>query len=201
MVGRRRVAGVARLENDVLIFRGSQRIAISRKDISRALARDHLLEVHHGGGIFVLDLGEKAAARWAEEIRSPKTRIQKLGVKDGQKVVVLGVEDAVFLAELAQVGATVLVRPAKSADAIFVGISHRQGLSRLAKLAGHIVAEGCIWVVRPKGSHEITERDVMAAGKAAGLVDVKVVAFSPTLTAEKFVIPVAKRNKRTRRRV
>ena len=33
----------------------------------------------------------------------------------------------------------------------------------------------------------------MAAGKRAGLVDVKVVSFSDTLTAEKFVIPVAKR--------
>ena len=36
----------------------------------------------------------------------------------------------------------------------------------------------------------------MAAGKAAGLVDVKVVAFSATHTAEKFVIPVAKRRDR-----
>ncbi len=33
----------------------------------------------------------------------------------------------------------------------------------------------------------------MAAGKRAGLVDVKVVSFSDTHTAEKFVIPVAKR--------
>jgi len=33
----------------------------------------------------------------------------------------------------------------------------------------------------------------MAAGKHAGLVDVKVVSFSDTHTAEKFVIPVAKR--------
>ena len=32
----------------------------------------------------------------------------------------------------------------------------------------------------------------MAAGKRAGLVDVKVVSFSETLTAEKFVIPVAR---------
>jgi hypothetical protein len=39
----------------------------------------------------------------------------------------------------------------------------------------------------------ITEGDVMAAGKAAGLVDVKVVRFSETHTAEKFVIPVALR--------
>jgi hypothetical protein len=34
----------------------------------------------------------------------------------------------------------------------------------------------------------------MAAGKAAGLVDVKVVRFSETHTAEKFVRPVATRH-------
>jgi hypothetical protein len=33
----------------------------------------------------------------------------------------------------------------------------------------------------------------MRAGKAAGLVDVKVVSFSATHTAEKFVIPVRAR--------
>lgn len=33
----------------------------------------------------------------------------------------------------------------------------------------------------------------MAAGKAAGLVDVKVVSFSATHTAETFVIPVSAR--------
>jgi len=52
---------------------------------------------------------------------------------------------------------------------------------------------GALWVIRPKGRPEISERAVMDAGKAAGLVDVKVVSFSPTHTAEKFVIPIAKR--------
>ena len=52
---------------------------------------------------------------------------------------------------------------------------------------------GALWVIRPKGRPEISERAVMAAGKAAGLVDVKVVGFSPTHTAEKFVIPVSGR--------
>jgi hypothetical protein len=45
----------------------------------------------------------------------------------------------------------------------------------------------------PKGSDAISERDVMTAGKAAGLVDVKVVRFSDTHTAEKYVIPAGKR--------
>jgi hypothetical protein len=34
---------------------------------------------------------------------------------------------------------------------------------------------------------------VMRAGQAAGLVDVKVVSFSATHTAEKFVIPLRAR--------
>ena len=54
-------------------------------------------------------------------------------------------------------------------------------------------ANGALWVIRPKGRPEIPESAVMAAGKAAGLVDVKVVSFSPTHTAEKFVIPISKR--------
>ena len=36
--------------------------------------------------------------------------------------------------------------------------------------------------------------DVLDAGRAAGFVDTKVVAFSAALTAEKFVIPVALRS-------
>jgi hypothetical protein len=43
--------------------------------------------------------------------------------------------------------------------------------------------------IRPKGSPAISESEVMASGKDAGLVDVKVVSFSATHTAEKFVIP------------
>ena len=34
----------------------------------------------------------------------------------------------------------------------------------------------------------------MAAGKRAGLVDVKVVSYSDTHSAEKYVIPVARRS-------
>ena len=54
-------------------------------------------------------------------------------------------------------------------------------------------ANGALWIIRPKGVKEITEAETMAAGKAAGLVDVKVVRFSDTHTAEKFVIPLASR--------
>ncbi len=50
-----------------------------------------------------------------------------------------------------------------------------------------------LWIVYPKGQKQITELDVLAAGRRAGLKDVKVVGFSPAHTALKFVIPVSSR--------
>ena len=53
--------------------------------------------------------------------------------------------------------------------------------------------DGGIWVVAPKGGREPREAQVLAAGKAAGLVDVKVARFSETHTAHRFVIPRGER--------
>ena len=68
-----------------------------------------------------------------------------------------------------------------------------EGLARLEKLKASLKPNGALWIIRPKGRPEISERATMAAGRAAGLVDVKVVAFSETHTAEKFVIPIVRR--------
>jgi hypothetical protein len=48
-------------------------------------------------------------------------------------------------------------------------------------------------VVWPKGRKEFREDDVRAFGPKAGLVDVKVMAFSDTLSGLKMVIPVKER--------
>ena len=44
-----------------------------------------------------------------------------------------------------------------------------------------------------KEKKEITENDVFSAGRKACLKDVKVVGFSPTHTALKFVLPLDRR--------
>jgi hypothetical protein len=69
----------------------------------------------------------------------------------------------------------------------------QEALLGLEPLVSTIKRNGAIWVVYPKGKKHVTEGDVMAAGKEAGLVDVKIVSFSDTHSALKFVIPVAKR--------
>lgn len=132
-------------------------------------------------------------AQRAERYRR-KPRLQKLGVKPEWRASVIGVDDEAFLAELkAAVAFLAVGRAAPLSDAIFYGVTKESQLPRLETLKKSIRQAGAIWVIRPKGRPEISESSVMAAGKLAGLVDVKVVGFSATHTAEKFVIPLAMR--------
>ena len=135
-----------------------------------------------------------------KEFVSTRSRIDKLGVKRGSEVLVLGVEaDCTFMDELRERAATVRTGGNKQVDMIFALFRHRNDLRRLRSLVSRIRANGVIWTLRPKGSRDLTEAEMMAAGKEAGLVDVKVVSFSDELTAEKFVVPVASRARHPKR--
>ena len=49
-------------------------------------------------GLAEFDLG-LSAIKWESKIKSPKSLLEKLGVKQGFRVGVLGISDAVFLAD------------------------------------------------------------------------------------------------------
>ncbi len=190
----RRASGKARLETDVLQFRGDDlKLSSPFAQMSTIRARGGMLSVTFGDGTASFDFGA-AAPKWAEKIQHPPSRLQKIGVKPGWRTSAIGVIDAAFLRELEDVAADLSIgRVVKNCDAIFLGVTKEAELTRLEKLKASLKPNGALWIIRPKGRPEISERATMAAGKAAGLVDVKVVAFSPTHTAEKFVIPVSQR--------
>lgn len=186
--------GRARLETDVLQFRSvGLRLSIAFREMSNVAARSGALKVTFPGGTASFQLGA-AAERWARKILHPPSRLEKIGVKAGWNVSAVGVRDAPFLEELSAVAGTLAVgRVVKDSDAIFVGATKASDLDRLFRLKAMLKPAGALWVIRPKGPAGIPERAVMAAGRAAGLVDVKVVSFSSTHTAEKFMIPVSHR--------
>lgn len=136
----------------------------------------------------------KKKVRAAERDYSHRLLIDKLGVKAGQRVAVLGVESAEFLKDLdARVPEYSRGKHIADADLIFFSAEACGDLSRLESLARSIARNGAIWVVYPKGQSHIREVDVIQAGKEAGLTDNKVCSFSATHTALRFVIPIAKR--------
>lgn len=185
--------GRAILEQHDLIFRGSPRLAIPLKSIESAVARDGALTVRYGRKTAVFEVGS-VAPRWANRITNPPSRLDKLGVKPGMVVVMAGETHADLVKEVKSRGARVArSAPAGGADLIFYGASSRAVLDRVPELRNGLKSNGALWVIRQKASPSITESEVMAAGKEAGLVDVKVASFSETHTAEKFVIPVRDR--------
>jgi hypothetical protein len=191
--GKTKADGKALLETDALIFRGGDvRLSVPYKQITRVEAKAGALRVTFPEGVAVFAIGD-AAPKWAAKILNPPSRLDKLGVKPSHAVLVLGVEDDSFMRELEARGARVSTRAGGQTDLIFYAARSRDALNKLVPLQKHLKRDGAIWVIRPRGVTAITEADVMKAGKDAGLVDVKVARFSDTCTAEKFVIPLAKR--------
>jgi hypothetical protein len=192
-------AGHAMLETDYVLFRGDFRVKIPFQAMRQVRADGSWLKIESPEGVLELDLGAAAAAKWEQKILHPPSRLDKLGVKAGHKVAILGVvvrELAKELAgEVAARGAEIRKRATPGTDIVFLGAERKIDLDSLAKLLPAIEPDGAVWIVYPKGVKIITEGDVMGATKAAGLVDTKICAFSKTHTALKAVIPVKNRKK------
>lgn len=185
--------GKALLETSEILFRGEPRLKIPLASVQAATARNGELHLKWDGGSAVFELGEQAA-KWADKILHPKSTSQKLGVKPGLRISAIGIEEGSFLDDLNSAAAEFSpARALKNSDLIFFRAEEAAALARLAKLVPSLASAGALWIVYPKGKREIKESQVMAAGKAAGLVDVKVVRFSDTHTALKFVRPKRQR--------
>ncbi|HSL69338.1 MAG TPA: DUF3052 family protein [Longimicrobiales bacterium] len=182
-------SGTLQLETDDVRFKGDFRLKIPLKTIQQAVAQDGALRVRWPDGEARFELGA-AAAKWAEQITNPKSLLDKLGVKPGLSVAVVGITDEEFLSDLHErVSGVRGGAPARGTDLVFFQADLPKQLDALKKLKAAINSDGVIWVVTPKKRPEIADTVVMAAGKSAGLVDVKVVRFSETHSALKFVIP------------
>jgi hypothetical protein len=195
-------SGKALLETAEIIFRDKTRgqppVRIPFAGIKKLSAAGGALTVRWTGGDVVFVLGREAEG-WAKKIKDPPNRIDKLGVKVGMKVAVVGAIEPAVQAEIAGRAALRPGQPRGGAavvDMVFLAVEKRADLDKLPGLAKAIDPAGAIWVVRRKGKDApVSEAESMAAGKAAGLVDTKVVAFSETHTAERYVIPVARRRR------
>ena len=184
---RTKAEGKALLETDELLFRGDGlRFRIPFRSISKIVANDGALRVTCPEGTAVFGLGADAA-KWAHKVCHPPARIDKLNVRSGQRVRFIGFRDPQLREEIEARGATIVGRSASPVDTILLKANESRDLEPLAAVLTLLKPDGAIWVIRPKGSARISEREVIDRGRAAGLVDVKVARFSDTHTAAKLV--------------
>jgi hypothetical protein len=182
--------GAARAEQ-LIPRRFATKIPVS--EFARFEATAGELRIIRGKETIRLVLGADAE-KWAQKIRYPKGRLDKLGIKPGMRVAVIGLDDPGFREELAgRTDDVAFGQPKKDTDVVVVALSDKNELPRLDALRPSLKKNGAIWVVWPKGRREFREDDVRAYGPRARLVDVKVMSFSDTLSGLKMVIPVKER--------
>lgn len=193
-LGTQKSEGKTLLETSELIFRGEKfRLKIALGKMRSVKAVNGELRIAFAKENAIFELGP-LAEKWANKILHPKTVMEKLGVRADSSVVQMGRLGEDFLQKLR--GRTKKISDGSiTADTewIFLGAESRRDLEQIKKFARVMKGAAALWVVYPKGQKAITEKDVLTAGRAAGLKDVKVVGFSATHTALKFVIPVLKR--------
>jgi hypothetical protein len=133
------------------------------------------------------------AGRDGERDYSHRSLLDKLGIKPGTRIALDGVRDEQLQSDIEARGADVVIDD-EQADMLLLGVDEADDIAqRIAAAWRRVQPIGALWIVYPKGVRSITQNDVLSAGRAAGLLDVKVVSFSPTHTALRFVAPRAKR--------
>ena len=173
---------------------------VERPERAKVLSGDAAHEVvvgaiGHSRRVYVGDTGVDAMYRLRPVPERTYTTplLDKLGVRPGARVSVLGLRDVTFLG-LLQRRADVSRRPRAGSDLLFLAADSLPELARLRELEPLIRRDGAIWVVSRKGkAATLRDIDVIGAAKRAGLVDNKVASFSETHTALRLVVPRARR--------
>ncbi|HLZ75175.1 DUF3052 domain-containing protein [Phenylobacterium sp.] len=176
--------GRLQYEPPKLLFRGAQRRVFEGEALQGVTADGADLVLADGSRF---TLGEKQAASWVDAILNPKGRMDKIGVKPGMRAAVLGVADGALSAELSERGAQPVTELA-DLDLLFYAADSAEELARVEALVPMLAEKGALWIVSRKGkAATLKDVEVMAAAKAHGLVDNKVVSFSDTHTSLRFV--------------
>jgi hypothetical protein len=186
-------SGKALLETSEILFRGDTRLKIFFSSISSLQATNGELQIRTAEGLAVFELGPQAD-KWRHKIASPKSLVEKLGVKPGEIVSLDGKFPADFRTTLKKRGA--IIRRGKidqSSNWIFLYADSLQALRRVSPIAKTMRGSAALWIIYRKGQKSITESDVRSAGLKANLTDIKVASFSCAHTALKFVIPKSQR--------
>ena len=123
------------LEQKDLVLRGPLRLSIPLARISEATASDGWLRVRFDGRLAEISLGP-AAQKWAQRITNPPSRLAKLGVKEGVRILLVGAVEEAFVEELRAAGATALRRMGRGTpafDVIFLAVERRESLEQLER--------------------------------------------------------------------
>jgi hypothetical protein len=178
----------ALVEPPDLLLRGGIKQRIPFAEMRKVCADGDWLRFEFGENKVSLKLGSALAAKWVQYLTAaPPTLARKLGITADTVVRIVGkVDDEALLAALAAAQSSSGTGPG---DLILARVNTPAELSRALKTTADQLDRGVpIWFIYAKGKgHPLTETDVRSTALATGIVDTKVAAVSPKLTALRFV--------------
>jgi len=177
----------ALLEPPDLILRGQVRRRLPFSELKQIRVDGELLRFTCGADRFALGVGSAMAEKWARALTAPPPSLAKrLGISADCAVRMIGAPDDDALR-----GALATARAVadEGEDLILARVNTPAEVAYVLRAAAkQLEARVPIWFIYPKGrGHALTENDVRMTALAAGIVDTKVCAISPTLTGLRFV--------------
>ncbi len=177
----------ALIEPPELILRGELRRRIPFSAMSQVRAEGNALRFASGSESFSLAVGSGTAHKWVQALTTaPPTLAKKLGINGETVVRMIGAADDDALGVALSCAKAVAD---KNADLILARVNSSAELATALRTTAKQLAAGVpIWFIYPKGRGQaLTENEVRSTALAAGIVDTKVCAVSPALTALRFV--------------
>ncbi|MGH7589662.1 MAG: DUF3052 family protein [Gemmatimonadota bacterium] len=131
----------------------------------------------------------------AEKSYADRDLLDKLGVKDGMRVLLVGDVPKDLRSRLAERSAVELLEKPDDDPVNLVLFALADGSRVKAELAEHrsrISPDGAIWVLTPKRGRPgyLRQQALIPQGKAVGLVDNKICSVDESTSGMRFVIPI-----------
>lgn len=180
----------AHLDSFSLQLSGAKKLTVPLRDVRSAVVDGEALKIVAKGARFSLMLGAKDAASWARKILNPPTLADKLGVKPGVAVVLVG-ERVAEIDEAAPAAKRIAtLATAKAAlganDIAIVTLAPTAAEKDIAAAAKLLGAKTALWLVYRKGTKPNGD-DIIACARKAGLKDTKVARVSETHAGLRFI--------------
>lgn len=137
-----------------------------------------------GREVYRIAMSAKEAAAWVKAIENPPSLAEKLGLKAGVTVAVIG-EVPGEIEALAEGAARYAAPPARIAAMVTLAAVKALDVKALTKIARALPEKGAVWLVYEKG---VMKGDALIfAAREAGLKDTKVARISETHTGLRFI--------------
>jgi Protein of unknown function (DUF3052) len=134
-----------------------------------------------------------------EKDYSHRDVLDKLGIKPGHAVAVVGPADPDLSQRVLEKTGRAIAADDEPADVVLVWAdAHTDAVATLQAWKHKIDPSGGIWLLTPKRTQPgyVDQNDLIEAGKQAGVVDNKICSVSDTTSAMRFVIRKADRPRR-----